>query len=305
MFKGQAMVAQSFGDEYTKQKLETVERYLKPYATALNGKFQLLYVDACAGSGASIPKSATRAETEDAQQALDGFGRPVVDSDQIVIGSALRALSIKPPFHRYLFNDLDSKNVESLKNTIDSDFAHLEERIVTTSLDANEMLRNMAASYDWRETRAVVFLDPFGLQIKYETLQVLAKTRAIDLWYLVPVFAMYRQVSGDGEINQDGGPRVDAALGTQAWRETAVKVESDPGDLFEAARVRTKRAMDIVAFETFAKARLADAFDGRVLDKTLPLGKNGVHYFSLMFAWANPSAKAEELAKKFAGTVLK
>lgn len=299
------MVAQPFGDEYTKQKLETVERYLKPYSTALNGKFKLLYVDACAGSGASIPRSATRAEAEDAQQALDGFGRPVIDSDQIVIGSALRALGVSPPFHRYLFNDLDSKNVESLREAIEGEFAHLNERIVTTSLDANEMLRQMVSSYDWRETRAVVFLDPFGLQIKFETLKMLAQTRAVDLWYLVPVFAMYRQVSGDGEINPDGGPRVDAALGTTAWRESAVKVEPVPQDLFESATFRTKRAMDILAFEGFAKDRLASAFGGRVLDKTLPLGKNGVHYFSLMFAWANPSNKAEELAKKFAAAVLK
>ncbi|MBI1402211.1 MAG: three-Cys-motif partner protein TcmP [Porphyrobacter sp.] len=299
------MVAQSFGDEYTKQKLQTVERYLKPYATALNGKFKLLYVDACAGSGASIPKSATKSEAEDAQQALDGFGRPVVDSDQIVIGSALRALSVTPPFHRYLFNDLDRKNVQSLIEAIDGEFAHLKERIITTNLDANEMLRQMAASYDWRETRAVVFLDPFGLQIKFETLEILAQTRAIDLWYLVPVFAMYRQVSGDGEINPDGGPRVDAALGTTAWRNSAVKIEPVSQDLFEVERFNTKRAMDIVGFETFAKERLASAFGGRVLDKTLPLGKNGVHYFSLMFAWANPSSRAEELAKKFAAAVLK
>lgn len=299
------MVAQSFGDEYTKQKLQTVERYLKPYATALTGKFKLLYVDACAGSGASIPKSATNSEAKDAQQALDGFGRPVVDSDQIVIGSALRALSVNPPFYRYLFNDLDRKNVQSLTEAIDGEFAHLKSRIVTTNLDANEMLRQMAASYDWRETRAVVFLDPFGLQIKFETLEILARTRAIDLWYLVPVFAMYRQVSGDGEINPDGGPRVDAALGTTAWRNSAVKIEPVSRDLFEAERFKTKRAMDIVAFETFAKERLASAFSGRVLDKTLPLGKNGVHYFSLMFAWANPSSRAEELAKKFAAAVLK
>lgn len=300
------MVAQPFGDEYTKQKLLTVERYLKPYSTALNGKFQLIYVDACAGSGASIPKAATKSEAEDAQQALDGFGRPVFDSDQIVIGSALRALSVRPPFHRYLFNDLDRNNVQSLKDAIDGDdFAHLRERIVITSLDANEMLQQMAAAYDWRETRAVVFLDPFGLQIKFETLEVLARTRAIDLWYLVPVFAMYRQVSGDGEINPDGGPRVDAALGTTAWRDSAVKLESEPADLFEVARVKTKRAMDIEAFERFAKERIASAFDGRVLDKTLPLGKNGVHYFSLMFAWANPSNRAEELAKKLAAAVLK
>lgn len=299
------MVAQSFGHDYTKQKLITVERYLKPYATALNGKFRLLYVDACAGSGASIPKAATKSEAEDAQEALDGFGRPVVDSDQIVIGSALRALSIQPPFDQYLFNDLDRKNVQSLNDAITGEFAHLKERIVTTNLDANEMLRHMAASYDWRKTRAVVFLDPFGLQIKFETLRILAETRAVDLWYLVPVFAMYRQVSGDGEINPDGGPRVDAALGTTAWRDSAVINEDEPEDLFQFSRTRTKRAMNIEAFEKFAKGRLADAFAGRVLEKTLPLGKNGVHYFSLMFAWANPSEKAEELAKRFAAAVLK
>ena len=299
------MVAQSFGDKYTKQKLDTVERYLRPYSTALNGKFKLLYVDACAGSGASIPKAATKSEAEDAQQALDGFARPVVDSDQIVIGSALRALSINPPFHQYLFNDLDSKNVESLKTAINGKFSYLGDRVLTTNLDANEMLRNMAASYDWRETRAVVFLDPFGLQIKFETLEILARTRAVDLWYLVPVFAMYRQVSGDGEINLDGGPRVDAALGTMAWRNMAVKTETVPEDLFEDAGTKTKRAMDIEGFEAIAKYRLASAFGGRVLDKTLPLGKNGVHYFSLMFAWANPTPKAEELAKKFAAAVLK
>ena len=275
------MVAQLFGDAYTRQKLETVQRYLKPYSTALNGKFKLLYVDACAGSGASIPKSATKAETEDAQQALAGLGRPVVDSDQIVIGSALRALAVEPPFHRYLFNDLDRKNVTSLKDSIAQDFAHLNDRIITTELDANEMLKNMAVSYDWQETRAVVFLDPFGLQIRFETLEILAKSRAIDLWYLVPVFAMYRQVSGDGEINPDGGPRVDAALGTTAWRDSAVVTEFVPENLFEAAQVRTKRAIDIEAFEKIAKDRLASAFGGRVLDKTLPLGKNGVHYFSL------------------------
>ena len=81
------------------------------------------------------------------------------------------------------------------------------------------MLRNLCASQDCKETRAVVFIDPFGLRINYETLELLGKTKAVDVWYLVPVFAMYRQVSGDGQINPDGGPRVDAALGTTIWRD--------------------------------------------------------------------------------------
>ena len=48
---------QAFGDKHTVQKLETVQSYLKAYVTALKKQpFELLYVDACAGSGSSIPK---------------------------------------------------------------------------------------------------------------------------------------------------------------------------------------------------------------------------------------------------------
>lgn len=300
------MVAQPFGDRYTKQKLETVERYLQSYSTALKNKpFTLLYVDACAGSGASVPKSATKAEEEDRQKALEGFGTTVLDTDQIVIGSAIRALSIQPPFHRYLFNDLNRTNVEALNQVIDRSFPHLWDRIEITQLDANDMLKEMCSNYDWNETRAVVFLDPFGLQINYGTLQLLGATRAVDLWYLVPVFAMYRQISGEGQINPDGGPRVDAALGTTAWRDVAVTTEERGNDLFAQPQFKTKRAVDIQWFEKIARERIGAAFGGRVLEETLPLGKNGVHYFSLMFAWANPSERAENLAKRLARAVLK
>lgn len=299
------MVVQPFGDQYTKRKLETVEKYLQPYSTALKNKsFTLLYVDACAGSGASIPKSATKAEEEDRQKALEGFGAPVLDTDQIVIGSAIRALSIHPPFHRYLFNDLNRTNVEALNQAIDKSFPHLWDRIEITQLDANAMLQKMCSTYDWNETRAVVFLDPF-LQINYETLQMLGSTRAVDLWYLVPVFAMYRQISGEGQINPDGGPRVDAALGTTAWRDVAVMTEEGGSDLFAQSHFKTKRAVDIQWFEKIARERIGAAFGGRVLEETLPLGKNGVHYFSLMFAWANSSERAENLAKRLARAVLK
>jgi len=40
------MVTQAFGDEHTRRKLETVEKYLRAYTTALKlQKFELLYVD--------------------------------------------------------------------------------------------------------------------------------------------------------------------------------------------------------------------------------------------------------------------
>lgn len=297
------MEAQSFGDKHTVQKLETVQRYLQAYATALKFQpFKLIYVDACAGSGSSVPKGALDA-TDSNQVTLDGLAPPVADTDEIIVGSAIRALGVTPPFHKYLLNDVKQSNVDALRKSVREDFAHLADRVELTRLDANAMLRKLCTSQNWKETRAVVFLDPFGLQIDYETLKLLGRTRAVDLWYLVPVFAMYRQVSGDGQINLDGGPRVDAALGTTVWRNVAI-VEEESTDLFNLAHFRSKRAVDIAWFEKVAKERLGEAFGGRVLDETLPLGRNGIQEFSLMFAWANPSEKAERLAAKLAKAVL-
>ena len=296
------MEAQPFGDKHTVQKLETVQRYLQAYVTALKfQRFKLLYVDACAGSGSSVPKG-TLEGAGSTQATLEGLGSPVVDTDEIIVGSAIRALAVDPPFQRYLLNDVKQSNVKALQKAIGGNFAHLADRVELTRLDANEMLQQLCTSQNWKETRAVVFLDPFGLQINYETLELLGQTKAVDLWYLVPVFAMYRQVSGDGQINPDGGPRVDAALGTSVWRDVAV-IEEQSLDLFDQPQLRSKRAVDIAWFEKVAKERLGAAFGGRVLEETLPLGRNGTQEFSLMFAWANPSENAK-LAAKLAKAVL-
>jgi three-Cys-motif partner protein len=243
-----------------------------------------------------VPKGALE-QTERHQVELQGLAAHVVDTDAIIVGSAIRALGVRPPFHRYLLNDKKRSNVEALRDSVKDDFPHLSDRVRVTNLDANVMLRNLCASENWKETRAVVFLDPFGLQIDYETLVMLGRTEAIDLWYLVPVFAMYRQVSGDGQINPDGGPRVDAALGTDLWRQVAV-IEEETHDLFNQPQLRSKRAVDTAWFEKVAKERIGAAFGGRVLSEALPLGRNGIQEFSLMFAWANPSPKAQLAAKR-------
>jgi three-Cys-motif partner protein len=300
------MEAQSFGDQHTVNKLKAVENYLKAYATALKFQtFELVYVDACAGSGYSVPRSAFKDAENENQGSFEGFTPLVADTDKIIDGSAVRALSVEPPFHHYLFNDLKRSNVKSLNKIVKDKFPNLVDRVEVTHLDANEMLRNLCQNYDWKSTRAVVFLDPFGLQIEYDTLRLLAQTNAVDLWYLVPVFAMYRQVSELGEINEDGGPRVDAALGTATWRQVAVTEHQTPTSLFDQPALRSKRAVDIAWFEKVAKERIGEAFGGRVLPETLPLGRNGIQEFSLMFAWANPSEKAKELAGKLARAVLK
>ena len=241
------MTAQAFGDQHTRKKLETVEKYLGAFTTALKKlDFELLYIDACAGSGSSIPKSAVAyRQADNCQTGLLQDSEPVVDTDQIIVGSAIRALGVKPAFDRYLFNDVKQSNVQALRKRVTEDFPHLADRVKITQFDANAMLSHICNRTDWRSTRAVVFLDPFGLQIRFETLQKLARTKAIDLWYLVPVFAMYRQVRGDGGVLADGGKSVDDALGTTDWREVVAIEEKGQINLFGEAENVSRRAVDI------------------------------------------------------------
>jgi three-Cys-motif partner protein len=299
--------AQEFGDKHTKKKLETVEAYLRAFTTALKKQnFTLYYIDACAGSGASVPKqSRARAGVNTDQVGLGISTEEIADADLIVQGSATRALSINPPFDRYIFNDARRSNVRSLSEIVQKQFSHLEDRVEITQQDANARLRALCGSVDWKCSRAVVFLDPFGLQMKFDTLCELARTKAVDLWYLVPVFAMYRQIRADGQVINDGGRSVDEALGTSEWREVVVDKGPVQNSLFGEPVELTSRAVDIAWFEKIARDRLKVAFGGRVVDRALPLGRNGLHEFSLMFASANPSAPAWALASKLATAVLK
>uniref|UniRef100_UPI00286C5D50 hypothetical protein n=1 Tax=Sphingomonas sp. TaxID=28214 RepID=UPI00286C5D50 len=75
------MTAQAFGDVHTRRKLETVQSYLQAYVTALKFMdFDLLYIDACAGSGSSVPKFALSSPDDDYQVRIEGIDSPVVDT---------------------------------------------------------------------------------------------------------------------------------------------------------------------------------------------------------------------------------
>ena len=81
-----------FGGPWTEEKLDILEAYLDAYTTALNNSgFQLVYIDAFAGSGGILPWSgADPAQRRDARS--------------LIMGSAARALAVDDrPFDRLVF----------------------------------------------------------------------------------------------------------------------------------------------------------------------------------------------------------
>lgn len=283
------MVRQKFGGQHTSQKLVALENYLQKYTTALKKqRFKLAYFDAFAGTGAIE---------------LTQSSAPLLDGDNgtnIVEGSVLRAL--RSPFDEYIFVEKSPSKVRELQK-LKLSHPHIADRIAIKRGDANEQLRAFCKGRSWNEWRAVVFLDPFGNQVAWETIASLATTRAVDLWYLFPSgLGVFRQIGRDGTVHYTHGASLDRLMGTPEWRTTFLRDEVI-GDLFTGQRAIARKEATPESITRFMIARMKTVFEGGVADDWLPLGSKTDKY-SLLFAWANPSEKAK-LAGKLAVAVLR
>ncbi len=117
----------------------------------------------------------------------------------------------------------------------------LAERIILTHRDANEYLRDICKK-NWSKHRAVVFLDPFGMEVTWETIEAIAKTQAIDLWLLFPLGqAINRLLRRDGEINAAIKRRLDDCFGTDSWYDHFYKIHQENTLFGNHSRIRENR----------------------------------------------------------------
>ena len=273
------MVELSFGGPWTERKLKCLRDYLSAYRTIFTGNpkaryFRTWYVDAFAGTGtrttaAKTPQLDITYEDTEAQEYQDG--------------SAKIALGLPSPFDNYLFIEKSRSRVRELQSVIQSNFSQLYARCHFGAGDANAQLKEWCAARDWSQERAVVFLDPYGMQVEWSTIQTLAATKGVDLWYLFPGIA--RLLRHDGNIPEAWKKRLDTLLGTDAWRTRFFQTQRQQGLFGETEDV--KRTATEAAIETFIHERLATCF-GKKVGKELILrnSKFSPLYF-LCFAASN------------------
>jgi len=283
---------QKFGGAHTEKKLEKLQAYLKAFSTALkHQQFQLIFFDAFAGTG--------DIQIADEAPLLDG----VDEYAPFIVGSAQRALQFGAAFKQYIFVEKSPSKSRQLE-TLRKQFPVIADRISIRCGDANGELEKFCSQTDWRKTRAVVFLDPFGNQVRWQTIVAIAETEAIDLWYLFPAgLGVLRQISKRKGVHKDHEASLDRLLGTREWRDVFIEAKS-VGDLFELRETRERRAT-VESITKFMADRMKTIFKGGVLDEWLPLGSGNVHMYSLMFACANPRKNAADLASKLALGVLR
>jgi len=285
-----------FGGDWTTRKLDVLAKYLHGYTTALKKTpFQKLYIDAFAGTG----YREVRREEEGPQELLfpDLADQ---ESQKLLDGSARRALSTDPRFERYIFIERHPERCSRLE-VLRSDFPHLAKDIEIRNGDANVEIRTLC-SENWTSRRAVLFLDPYGMQVEWATIEAVARTRAIDLWVLFPLgIGANRLLTKSGDIPGPWRRRLDLLLGTEDWYDEFYRTESRP-TLFgddQDRLVKTK----VETIGRYFIRRLETVFAGVAPEPAILRNSRNNPLYLLCFAVGNPRGK--DIALKIANHLLR
>ena len=166
--------------------------------------------------------------------------------------------------------------------------------------DANEYLNDLCGK-NWRRHRAVLFLDPYGMEVEWQTITAIANTQAIDLWILFPLgIAVNRLLKRDGDVDTTVRHKLDRFFGTTDWYDTFYEIASSP-TLFGEEMV-VQKISDFQSIAQYFVQRLQTVFTG-VANNPLPLynSKNNPLYL-LCFAAGNP--KGAPIAVNIAQNIL-
>lgn len=173
---------------HTKGKLVYLKKYLPALNKILRSKVPdrpRFYVDLFSGPG----------------KCIDRKGIPCD-------GSPLIAIKTDPRFTDFILVDINEDFCEALEKRCEG-----TPNVNVICGDCNRKIRevlSMMNTYD----PCFVFLDPFGLELKWETVKELSKKRRMDLLINFPVGAICRSMNKEGAEDT-----VTDCLGTDEWMD--------------------------------------------------------------------------------------
>ena len=169
-----------WGGNWTERKLNAFCKYVKSYLMIMkeHPHWETIYFDGFAGSGdRKIEEQSDLYKqlklTEDEQQGYRGAAQRVIEIDS----------SLK--FNFYYFADTDKESLAHLERKLKALPAAEGKELIFRPGDANHWIQQLGNAMRSNKYAALVFLDPFGMQIDWMTIESLKDTRS-DLWILIP-----------------------------------------------------------------------------------------------------------------------
>jgi three-Cys-motif partner protein len=249
------------------QKHGRLRDYLTQYTTIMKSQpwcqgFE--YVDAFAGSGTARLR----------------------DQDVRIDGSPRIALDLPHPFTAYTFIETAPWRVEQLRQ-LKADYPSRDIRIVQENCN-RVLTRDIAPRVRYAsQRRAFAFLDPFGTHVDYDTIRLIAETRAIEIFLHFPTMAINRtELHNRIEVDAEGadGDAMDRLWGGHGWHDRLYRQQPDLfGGVWDVKKRRTGARF---LSNLFVEERLRPLFQ-YVTDPIVIKSTHGADLYSLIFAGHN------------------
>ena len=269
---------------WAQEKLMCLRKYLHAYTTILSKKqFKgYFYIDAFAGPGTLKIR---QQQTDDPGQKLllEVSDHVMQDAGKVeyISGSPRVALELEKPFTDYIFIEIDRKRLNRLK-ILEEKYKGSNRRIYLREQDCNDYLRELLKQTQWHQWRGVIFLDPFGMQVPWETIVAIGKTKAIEIFINFPVgMAIQRLLKRSGQFTPKERAKLDQYFGTSEWYNLLYENKQD---LFGENINKIQNSGDVLM--RWYRKRLKDVFPHVSTAREIQSTNNRPLYY-LIFAGPN------------------
>ena len=228
------------------------------------------YVDAFAGPGIVTMRASDASDPE---------------AEEYLQGSPLRALECEPRFDHLWFID----KRESRRANLDALIASRGEtaRADVQVGDCNSLLQEIVNGIDKRTQRALVFLDPYGLQLDWSTVARLADSGCVDVFINFSVMGIIRNLPRDGRPAEEVHQTLGRVMKSVDWMD---EIYSDQGMLFDSSFASHRRPIDARKLAALYANDLQEVF-GHVSDPVIMTNSKGGPLYALVLASHKSLAK--------------
>lgn len=187
---------------WTEAKHRLVAYYAALFSDAMKDKWEKrIYIELYAGAGYSR----------------------IRDTERVIAGSPIRALTLKVPFDKYIFCEQDSQKLEALRVRVRHHARSADVVFIPEDCDANvdKIFAAIPQHSKSHKVLSLCFVDPNDIGIRFSTLQTLGR-KYVDF---IVLLALYMDALRAERHYIKNPTKIDQLLGTPSWLErwTAAK----------------------------------------------------------------------------------
>ena len=279
---------------WAEDKLSKLENYLNAYITILKNQSwceNIIYVDAFAAMGRAELRKYNK-EKDNELPDLWNYEKQEEETAYIN-GSPLRALNLKKCFTHYLFIELDANRVKKLQQL---KIEYPDKNIEIIQDDCNKAIFDYLSRFNWKKSRGVIFLDPFGMQITWATIEKIAHlsptNQPLEIILNLPIqTTIERFLPNEFEYNKKNGRLIQSYndfFGSDEWFNL---IYTEKQTLFGTEIVKNIGADDTLAL--WYAQRLKQLFGDVSIPYKVKNTKNRGLYYLI---WAGQNATAKKIA---------